>query len=297
MNHHTVAPDSILPSAFSGIPPVEVRTPQLQSAPVVFASAHSGRDYPADFVGAARLDLHALRRSEDSFVEELFQSAPILGAPMVVANFPRAFCDANREKWELDPAMFAAPLPDWVNTTSARVGAGLGTIARIVASGEPIYRGKLDFAEAQTRIANFWQPFHDALQAELAATRLRYGQCLLVDCHSMPGTSQGRTDKVDIILGDVHGTSCAPRIVRQIEQRLIELGYRVRRNDPYAGGYITRHYGRPREGMHAVQIEICRSLYMDEQRIERLPGFAGVQDRFSRLIAAIIIENGYLSEA
>jgi N-formylglutamate deformylase len=286
----------MIPERPATAPPVVVLRPMTQAAPVVFASAHSGRQYSADFVAASRLQLPALRRSEDSFVEELYQSAPGLGAPMVVANFPRAYCDANREKWELDPAMFAAPLPAWVNTTSARVGAGLGTIARIVASGETIYRGKLDFTEVQTRIAGFWQPFHDALKAEISATTARFGRCLLVDCHSMPGTSQGRLERADIILGDVHGTSCAPRIVQKMEERLISLGFRVRRNDPYAGGFITRHYGRPREDVHALQIEICRTLYMDEPRLERLAGFDAIQARITRMIDGLIEENGFFSD-
>lgn len=286
----------IIPEHQATVPPVVVLRPMTQTAPVVFASAHSGRQYSADFIAASRLQLHALRRSEDSFVEELYQAAPGLGAPMVVANFPRAYCDANREKWELDPAMFTAPLPDWVNTTSARVGAGLGTVARIVASGETIYRGKLDFSEVQTRIAGFWQPFHDALKAEISTTSARFGRCLLVDCHSMPGTSQGRLERADIILGDIHGTSCAPRIVGKVEERLISLGFRVRRNDPYAGGYITRHYGRPREGVHALQIEICRTLYMDEPRLERLAGFDAMQARITRLVSGLIEENGFFSD-
>jgi N-formylglutamate amidohydrolase len=278
-------PEPALPS------PVLVLRPSCQTVPLVFASPHSGRDYPADFVAAARLDLHGLRRSEDSFVDELFAAAPAHGAPLVTARFPRAFCDVNREAWELDPAMFAGPLPNWVNTTSARVGAGLGTIARIVASGETIYRGKLDFAEARSRIEGFWQPFHATLRDLTEETFARFGRCLLVDCHSMPGMSQPGRERADIILGDVHGTTCAPRVVRRVEECLTELGFRVRRNDPYAGGYITRHYGRPREGVHALQIEICRSLYMDEKRIERLPGFATVQEGISRLIARLS-ENG-----
>ncbi len=273
--------------------PVAVLRPLTQAAPLVFASAHSGRHYPAAFVASARLDMPGLRRSEDSFVEELFQAAPCLGAPMVVAHFPRAFCDANREAWELDPAMFAGKLPDWVNTTSARVGAGLGTIARIVASGEAIYRGKLDFSDAEARVADYWQPFHDALRGEIDGTHARFGQCLLVDCHSMPANSQTRGARVDIILGDLHGTACAPAITRRVEDQMVALGYRVRRNDPYAGGYITRHYGRPREHVHALQIEICRSLYMNEQRIERLPHFAEVQARMTRLVAALIANPGF----
>ena len=279
------------------VAPVVVLRPLMQAAPVVFASPHSGRHYLPAFVAASRLDLQRLRRSEDSFVDELFQSAPALGAPLVIANFPRAYCDANRERWELDPAMFADPLPDYVNTTSSRVGAGLGTIARIVASGEPIYQDKLRFSEAEARVAMFWQPFHDALRVEIEQTRARFGRCLLIDCHSMPRSSQGRGERVDVILGDAHGTTCSPGIVRQVEAALTALGFRVRRNDPYAGGYITRHFGRPREAVHALQVELCRSLYMDENRLERLETFDAIQARVTGLVANLIAADGYFSEA
>jgi N-formylglutamate deformylase len=183
--------------------------------------------------------------------------------------------------------MFEEALPGWVNTTSARVGAGLGTIARVVSSGEAIYRRKLNFAEAEARIKTFWQPFHDTLSSLIGATRHRFGACLLIDCHSMPAAVQSPRGGVDIILGDAHGTTCAARTVRQVEQVLDGLGYRVRRNDPYAGGFITRHYGRPREGVEALQIEICRSLYMDEARLERLGAFARVRRDMTTLIGAL----------
>ena len=261
--------------------------PVEQTAPLLFVSAHSGRDYAAEFVAAVRLDALGLRRSEDSFVDELFADAPAHGAPLLAATFPRAFCDANREAWELDPAMFEEALPDWVNTTSPRVGAGLGTIARVVSSGEAIYRRKLRFAEAEQRVRTCWQPFHTGLEALIARTRARFGSCLLVDCHSMPAAVLPARGGVDVVLGDAHGTACAPRTIRLIEQVLEGLGYRVRRNDPYAGGFITRHYGRPRDRVEAVQIELNRALYMDEARIERLPRFAQVQSDMSTLIAAL----------
>jgi N-formylglutamate amidohydrolase len=271
-------------------PPIVVLRPAPQTIPVIFASPHSGRAYPDEFLAAARLDALGLRRSEDSFVDELFAAAPEHGAPLLSATFPRAYCDANRERWELDPAMFADALPPWVNTTSARVGAGLGTIARVVASGEAIYRAKLSFAEAERRIRTCWQPFHDTLVELIAATRDEFGVCLLIDCHSMPshghgGRSGGRP--AGFVIGDAHGTACAPRLARLAEGLLSDLGHPVRRNDPYAGGYITRHYGRPREGVHALQIEIARELYMDESRIERLPGFAAVQTAMTRFIAGL----------
>jgi N-formylglutamate deformylase len=276
-------------------PPLIVRRPVRQTVPIVYASPHSGAFYPPEFIAAARLDPITLRRSEDSFVDELFADAPAHGAPLLAATFPRAFCDANREPWELDPMMFEGELPSWVNTTSPRVGAGLGTIARVVASGEAIYRAKLHFTEAERRIRLCWQPYHDMLSALITGTRAVFGACLLVDCHSMPayGTG-GRGTGTDFVLGDAHGTACAPRITRFVEQTLTSLGYAVRRNEPYSGGYVTRHYGRPREGVHALQIEIARSLYMDENRIERLPRFVAVQRDLMALMARLTSEGSRL---
>lgn len=263
--------------------------PSEQAIPLVLASPHSGRDYPAAFLASARLEPRRLRRSEDSFVDELFAAGPDHGAPLLAASFPRAFCDPNREAWELDPAMFDEPLPPWVNTTSARVGAGLGTIARVVASGEAIYRRKLSFAEAEARVRAYWEPYHAALAALIAEARARFGACLLLDCHSMPaGGSAGRAGgEPDFVLGDAHGTACAPRIARVVEAAIAGMGYTVRRNDPYSGGYVTRHYGRPREGVHALQLEIARRLYMQESRIEKLPRFAEMQRDMARLIATL----------
>jgi N-formylglutamate amidohydrolase len=274
-------------------PPVLVNRPPVQTVPLVFTSPHSGRCYPAEFLAASRLDPLGLRRSEDSFVDELFAAAAGCGAPLVRATFPRAWCDPNREPWELDPAMFTDRLPDWVNTNSARITAGLGTIARVVASGETIYRDKLTFADAERRIETCWKPFHDTLSGLVDATRTQFGECVLIDCHSMPShvPVSGRGDRLaDIILGDAHGTTCVAQLTRFVERRLIDLGYRVRRNDPYAGGFITRHYGRPRQRVHALQIEIARDLYMDEARFERSSGFAGLQRDLSLLIESLAAE-------
>jgi N-formylglutamate amidohydrolase len=274
-------------------PPYIVVPPTCQTVPLVVASPHSGRLYAAAFLEAARLGPLDLRRSEDSFVEELFSAAVAYGAPLLHAQFPRAYCDPNREAWELDPAMFADPLPAWVNTTSPRVGAGLGMIAKVVASGEPIYRNKLRFTEAQERVRACWQPYHDALATLIEATRQRFGCCLLLDCHSMPA-SGGRLTGPDFVLGDAHGTACTPRVTGLVEKVLSGFGYQVRRNDPYAGGYVTRHYGRPREGVHVLQVEVARRLYMDEARIERGAGFASVQRDLTSLVAAIAAEAGAL---
>jgi N-formylglutamate amidohydrolase len=285
----------VVPVALQGTlspdaPPVRVSRPAMQTTPVIFASPHSGRIYSANFLAASRLDPISLRRSEDSFVDDLFAAAPDHGAPLIAATFPRAFCDANREPWELDPAMFGETLPNWVNTTSSRVAAGLGTIARVVASGDTIYRCKLPFEEAERRVRDFWQPYHDTLAAMIGGARAMFGTCLLIDCHSMPSNVQPARTGVrtpDFVLGDAHGTACTPRVTRFVERVLCELGYVVRRNDPYAGGFITRHYGRPRENVHALQIEISRGLYVDETRIVRLDRFDAVRQDMTTLIAAL----------
>lgn len=276
--------------ASSGLPeppPLKVLRPARQTMPVVFSSPHSGANYRPEFLAEARLDPLSLRRSEDSFVDELFASAPEHGAPLLAATFPRVFCDVNREPWELDPNMFDGPLPAWVNSASPRVGAGLGTIARVVATGEAVYRHKLPFAEAEDRIRRYWQPYHTALAELIAETRAAFGCCLLLDCHSMPAHPAQGNMMADMVLGDAHGTACAPRATRLVEEILTSMGYRVRRNDPYAGGYVTRHYGAPRTGVHALQIEIARGLYMNESRVERAPGMLPLQRDLDRLIAKL----------
>ena len=284
--------DAPLPD-IADLAPFRLLAPERPFAPVIFTSAHSGRLYSADLMPGVRLCPLTLRRSEDCFVDELFAAAPAHGAPLLAANFPRAFCDANREAWELDPAMFVEPLPDWVNTTSPRVGAGLGTIAKVVASGESIYAAKLEFQEAERRIATYWRPFHNTLERLIAGIKDRFGYCLLIDCHSMPSAGQGRRGSArlaDFVLGDLHGTACASRVTRMVEAELSRGGNAVRRNDPYAGGYITRHYGRPADDVHVLQIEIARALYLDETRIERLPGFSAIQQQITDLIAAIALQ-------
>jgi N-formylglutamate amidohydrolase len=257
----------------------ELARPQEQALPAVFASPHSGNRYPADFVESARLDALSLRKSEDSFVDEIFSGVADEGAPLLKALFPRAYLDPNREPFELDPAMFDDDLPDYANTRSPRVAAGLGTIARVVANGEEIYREKLTFAEAQRRIEALYRPYHAALQSLLDGTVARFGYAILIDCHSMPSVGGPMDEDAgrrrdDIVLGDCHGTSCASAVTALVERFLAELGYQVGRNVPYAGGFTTRHYGTPRASVHALQIEINRALYMDEATFRRGPGLA-----------------------
>ena len=268
--------------------PFVVHAPAEQVAPVVFASPHSGRAYPSDFLADSRLDPVSLRRSEDSFVDELFAAAPGLGAPLLTANFPRAWCDANREPWELDPAMFVDRLPSFCNTASGRVRAGFGTIARIVADGAPIYRRKLRFAEAENRIRTCWAPYHAALLQLIDDSRRRFGACLVIDCHSMPTERTAGRPPVSFVLGDAHGASCAPQVIDHVEDWLRGRGHDARRNNPYAGGYVTRHYGHPDTGTHVLQIEISRSLYMVEASHLRRPAFAGFREELTSLTADLI---------
>jgi len=284
--------DTVSPALAVRPPPFEVLAPASQDLALVVASPHSGTCYPPEFVAASRLDPVALRRSEDSFIDEIFGGAPALGAPLLKALFPRAFVDPNREPYELDPAMFADTLPGFANTRSPRVAAGLGTIARVVATGRDIYRDKLRLAEALERIQAYYQPYHAALRRLIAETRESFGCCILVDGHSMPSVGgpmdmdAGRS-RVDVILGDVHGASCAAVVTDTAEHTLRDLGYAVTRNNPYSGGFTTQNYGRPRRGIHALQIEINRGLYMDEHTITRKDAIASLTRDMTKVMAAL----------
>jgi N-formylglutamate amidohydrolase len=274
----------LLQSASNG--PVNLHQPDAWLLPLVLSSPHSGADYPDDFVAASRLDPLTLRRSEDSFVDEIFAAAPRLGAPLLSASFPRAYLDVNREPYELDPTMFCDVLPNFVNARSPRVRMGLGTIARVVASGEEIYAEKLHFAEAQRRIDALYHPYHRELRRLVEETELRFGGYLLIDCHSMPsaaGAADGR-DAPDIVLGDCHGSACGMRIVEAARRYLGERGFAVALNAPYAGGFTTGHYGHPAVGRHALQIEINRGLYMDERSYRRNAAFAPLTVEMAGLI-------------
>jgi N-formylglutamate amidohydrolase len=271
----------------------ELRRPTGTPVPLVVASPHSGADYPQDLLDSTRLDPRTLRRSEDCFVDALFAAAPALGVPLLAARFPRAYLDVNREPWELDPAMFADPLPSFVNARSPRVRMGLGTIARIVASGEEIYARKLRFAEARQRVEGLYQPYHRTLRHLVEQSESTFGGYLLIDCHSMPSAAGGGGQGgADIVLGDCHGASCAPRIVEAARAFFAGRGFTIALNTPYAGGFTTVHYGRPRRGRHALQIEINRALYMDEQNYRRKPIF----DRIAADMAALVGRLGEVVE-
>lgn len=249
--------------------------PADQRVPFVFNSPHSGRIYPPSFLAASKLDKKQIRGSEDFHVDGLFQDVVRIGAPLMQAHFPRAFMDINREPYELDQKLFREKLPPYSNRRSVRVASGLGTIARVVAESREIYRHKPTLEEAMQRIEVYYRPYHDALRRLLARTHVSFGYSVLVDCHSMPSSviDKASGKKPDIIIGDRYGTSCPKELSEAMVEIFRDLGMNVTRNKPYAGGFITEHYGRPLRGLHAVQIEINRSLYMDEKRLELTSGF------------------------
>jgi N-formylglutamate amidohydrolase len=282
---------SFVPGAARQTAPVYViQAPAEQTVPFVFCSPHSGTEYGEAFRRASRLDYATLRKSEDSHVDVLFGTAPAQGAPLLCALFPRAYVDPNREPFELDQAMFDDRLPEYVNTASPRVAAGLGTIARVVCNGAEIYRRKLRFAEALERIDTCYRPYHEALTRLVEQTKRRFGIAVVVDCHSMPSVG-GPMDRdpgarrVDFVLGDAYGAACHPALTLAAEAKLRSFGYAVHRNMPYAGGYTTRHYGNPGRDQHALQIEINRALYMDEDSYARRAGFETVKSHLSQLVA------------
>jgi N-formylglutamate amidohydrolase len=249
--------------------------PDEQLTPVVFCSPHSGRIYPKAFLEASRLDPMTLRKSEDCFVDELFEPVVGLGAPLIAARFPRAYLDVNREPYELDPELFEGRLPAFANTQSARVVGGLGTIARVVADTEEIYRERLSIGAAFERIERLYAPFHGALAELLEATRRRFGIAVLIDCHSMPSASIGYPSggRPHFVLGDRFGASCDAKLTRFTREILQRSGFEVQVNRPYAGGFITEHYGSPGQGVHALQVEINRALYLDEASFTKNRGF------------------------
>ncbi|MBB3021440.1 N-formylglutamate amidohydrolase [Microvirga lupini] len=273
-------------------PPFTVSEPAMQTIPFVFNVPHAGAVYPASFLASSRLDAVALRRSEDAFVDELFASVMGLGAPLMTAHFPRAFLDLNREPYELDSRMFDGRLPSFANTRSMRVAGGLGTIPRIVADGQEIYRSRLPVDDALHRIEWLYKPYHRTLRQLVRRTAQLFGHSVLIDCHSMPSSSVSREDgiKADIVLGDRYGTSCATLLIDLVEAALRGRGYTVVRNKPYAGGFITEHYGEPALGRHALQIEINRALYMDERSMAKKTAFPVLADDLTQAFAQVIAD-------
>jgi N-formylglutamate amidohydrolase len=279
-------------------PPFDVLGPEVPSCPLVLSSPHSGSIYPKRFLDGTKLDLAVLRRSEDAFVDELFSGAAALGGPLIRARFPRAYLDVNREPYELDPRMFDGAVPGYANTRSVRVAGGLGTIPRVAGQAQEIYAARLPVSEALGRIEKLHKPYHRRLRGLVERARAKFGVAVLIDCHSMPSgllqasAAPGVSANVaghrpDIVVGDRYGTSCASALVDLVVEELKRLGYAVARNKPYAGGYITEHYGTPSANCHAMQIEICRALYMDERAIAKVERFAATQAALTKVVGIL----------
>ncbi|WP_374377442.1 N-formylglutamate amidohydrolase [Dongia sp.] len=284
---------TVLESVANGPAIFNLVRPTSWRAPLIIASPHSGQDYPPEFLESTGLSQQELRLSEDCYVDQLVGAAPELGVPLLAALFPRSFCDVNREPLELDPAMFSDPLPKGANVSSPRVAAGLGVVPRLGANDREIYLRKLTFAEAEARLARYYRPYHAALNALCNEAVAQFGACLILDCHSMPSVGGAHdpryapSGRVDFVLGDCFGASCAPGITAAVDAFLRAGGANMRRNSPYSGGYVTQHYGRPAAGVHVLQVEINRALYVDERSLEKKPSFAAVQASMSGLIAML----------
>ena len=278
----------MIDDGFFGHPPFEIYAPDDQTVPFVFNSPHSGRVYPETFLSDSQLDQHTIRRSEDCFVDELFGAATTFGAPLLAAHFPRAFVDVNREPYELDPRMFDGQVPNYINSSSLRVAGGLGTIPRLVAENMEIYSSRLPIREAMARIDALYRPYHDGLRRLLVKTHSRFGYGVLVDCHSMPANAQsGSRHRPDFVIGDRYGSSATEALSQLAIGLLKDLGYLVSRNKPYAGGFITEHYGRPKSGLHAIQIEVNRGLYINETTLEKTAGFEPLRDDITQFVARL----------
>lgn len=270
-------------AAFTVISPKNLRSS------VVFASPHSGADYPVSFLKASILDAQKIRSSEDAFVDRLFSAAPAFGAPLLKAIKPRAYLDLNRSPEELDPALIEGVARKGQNP---RVASGLGVIPRVVAGGRAIYRGKIPLAEARMRIDCYWRPYHRALKALLDQAHNRFGEAILMDCHSMPHealeTMPVRGGLLpDVVLGDRFGAAASAEVMDRVEAAFVKVGLRVARNAPFAGAYITQTYGRPSRNQHAVQVEIDRSLYMDEAALLPNENFTALSEALTRVMAEI----------
>lgn len=263
--------------------------PQKRTTSAIFASPHSGREYPWTFLRRTVLDEHSIRSSEDAFVDKLFASAPQYGAPLLLAGAPRAFIDLNRSADELDPALIEdvrAP------AHNPRIASGLGVVPRVVAGGRAIYSGKLNRDEAQRRIDTYWRPYHATLRRLLDESLAMFGEALLIDCHSMPheamdGIARAGVPRPEVVLGDRFGASASAEVVDRIESAFATAGLSVVRNAPFAGAFTTQHYGRPSRRQHVVQIEIDRALYMNEQMIRPNGNFTEMQRVLAQVVAAV----------
>ncbi len=264
--------------------------PRKSPRPILVTSPHSGSFYPPSLLSQSRLALEDLRRLEDCFVDELWDFSPQQGATLLALDYARAYIDVNRDALELDPEMFRAPLPIRAHTSSAKLRAGLGAIPRQARPGRDIYAEKIPFTDALQRIDGVYRPYHRQLESSIRKHIDKFGTCLLLDCHSMPSEAAEQLDAekfLDVVLGNHHGQSCSEQVMQTVESAFVAAGFTVKRNDPYAGGYVTRHYGKPQAQVHAVQIEINRALYMNEDDFTKSNDFLLLREKLSSILKIV----------
>jgi len=270
------------------LPAYTLTQPERLSAPALFASPHSGAVYPEHMLARLQVPLLDLQRTEDAFVDDLFSAAPASGAALIAANYARCYVDLNRDTRELDPDMFDGKPPRACAMPTPRVEAGLGVLPRVASSGKPLYASKIEPSEGERRLAQVHDAYHTRIRAELNQIRDDWGEAFLIDCHSMPSVQPGRRALPDIVLGDRFGSACTSHLTMIAERAFRNFGYTTARNAPYAGGYTTRLYGRPKSGIHALQIEINRGLYMNEISVEKSAAFDEVRGHLSEITAILI---------
>lgn len=288
--------DPLATTSQAPVPAFEITRARPVSAPVIFASPHSGAHYPPSMRAQLSVPISDLRRTEDAFVDELYDAAPELGSVLLSGTYARAYVDLNRDARELDVEMFADGPPRTAGMPSARVKAGLGCLPKVGASGRPIYSAPISQQEGAFRLTHVHDRYHQALRAEIETLKQTWSDVFIIDCHSMPSRQPGRPNMPDIVLGDRFGSSCSARLTSMVERYFRRENLSVARNAPYAGGYTTRRYGRPRRGTHVLQIEINRGLYMDELKIKKSRGFQTLKRQLTGLVEGVqslaIAENG-----
>ena len=261
----------------------DVDRPDMWRAGVVFASPHSGSLYPKPFRERSALSAAQLRRNEDMFIDRLFGSCVDAGAPMISARFPRCYVDVNRAPTELPQDWSVSPIKETV-----RAQAGLGVVPTHIGERTPIYRRLPSRADAHARLRELYDPYHFDLAELLRESRAAFGHALLLDCHSMPGFAPMGSRRPDVILGDRFGRSCQPQTLSTIRQLFARERFSVAVNYPYAGGFVTEHYGRPEMGVEVVQIEINRDLYLNPVTLAPKRGYDAVAERLSAIVARIV---------
>ena len=262
------------------------RDPSGEALPLVVDLPHSGTLYPEDFSFCCPLEV--LRRAEDAYVDELFEAAPAHGATMIAAVFPRSYLDVNRAADDLDPSLLSTA---WPRHLPLRPATRVGLVRRYAQAGMPIYDRKLHPNEVLARVERYHAPYHQALDDVCDRLHGRFGAVWHVNAHSMPSTGSHRHGRKgehgDFVIGDRDGTTCAPEFTDFVASVLRGMGYEVHINDGYKGVELVRRQGRPHERRHSLQIEVDRSLYMDQRSLEKLPHFDTLKDDLTRLFSAL----------